>query len=307
MPAFGLGTWKSAPGEVKKAVIEAIRIGYRHLDCAAIYGNENEIGEAITQCIQTGVVHRKELWITSKLWNNAHQSDQVQPALEKTLKDLAVDYLDLYLMHWPVAFKPGVALPEDEEGYLSLREVPLTETWSAMQALKEKGLTKHIGVSNFSSKKLQELIALGGQTPEMNQVELHPYLQQQSLLDFCQKHAIHVTAYSPLGSMDRPESMKKSGEPMPLENETIKSVAAAHEVSPAQILIAWALQRGTSVIPKSTNPKRLLENFDAQTITLSTQEMDQIQLQDKAERIVDGLFFTAESKGYTAASLWDEN
>ena len=307
MPAFGLGTWKSAPGEVKSAVINAIEIGYRHLDCAAIYGNENEVGEGISECISRGLINREDLWVTSKLWNDAHLQDDVQPALVKTLKDLKLDYLDLYLVHWPVAFNPDVASPESEERYLSLAEPPLTETWSAMQAVQEKGLTKHIGVSNFSKKKIEELMEIGGQIPEMNQVELHPYLQQQGLVDFCHQHNIHVTAYSPLGSMDRPESMKKTGEPIPLGNETIKSIATNHGISPAQVLIAWALERGTSVIPKSTNPKRLQENFDAQSIRLTKEEMDQIKEEDKAERIVDGSFFTAESKGYNVSNLWDED
>lgn len=306
MPAFGLGTWKSAPGEVKDAVIDALKIGYRHLDCAAIYGNESEVGEGIEECIQNGILTREELWVTSKLWNDAHQESAAQPALEKTLSDLRLSYLDLYLIHWPVAFKPGVVFPENEAGYLSLADAPITETWGAMQKLQANGLTRHIGVSNFSIKKLKELIAMDGQPPEMNQVELHPYLQQQTLVDFCQEHGIHVTSYSPLGSMDRPEGMKKEGEPVPLENEVIKKIAAAHNASPAQILIAWALQRGTSVIPKSTNPKRLQQNFEAQKIMLTSDEMDLIKGQDKAERIVDGTFFTAESKGYNVANLWDD-
>jgi alcohol dehydrogenase (NADP+) len=177
MPALGLGTWKSAPGDVKKAVIEAIKIGYRHIDCAAIYGNEKEIGEAFTECFEIGIVKREELWVTSKLWNDSHKAEDVRPALEKTLSDLGLDYLDLYLMHWPVAFRKGIVFPENDEGYIPLSEVPIAETWRAMQDVQKIGLTKHIGTSNFSSKKLQHLIDLGGQGPEMNQVELHPYLQ----------------------------------------------------------------------------------------------------------------------------------
>ena len=306
MPAFGLGTWKSAPGEVKKAVIQAIEIGYKHIDCAAIYGNENEVGEGIKDCLDRGIVKRDELWITSKLWNNAHKKEDTKPALEKTLNDLGLEYLDLYLIHWPVAFKPGIGFPQNEEEYLSLEDVTLAETWIAMQELQVSGLTKHIGVSNFSEKKIQALINLGGQKPENNQIELHPYLQQQGLVDYCHQNDIHVTTYSPLGSMDRPDAMKRSDEPVPLENEVIKSIADSHKASPAQILIAWALQRDTSVIPKSTNPKRLEQNFAAQKITLSDDEMELIKNQDKAERIVDGTFFNASSKGYTLETLWDE-
>ena len=181
------------------------------------------------------------------------------------------------------------------------------KVWAQFEECVKLGLTKHIGVSNFSIKKIKELQAIGGQIPEMNQVELHPYLQQQELIDYCHAHDIHVTAYSPLGSMDRPESMKKSDEPIPLENVAIKTIATANDVSPAQVLISWALQRGTSVIPKSTNPKRLQENFEAQKISLTPEDMEEIQRQDKAERIVDGQFFTAESKGYNVSNLWDES
>ena len=306
MPAFGLGTWKSNPGEVKEAVIEAIKIGYRHIDCAAIYGNESEVGEGIQECIEGGIVRRKDLWVTSKLWCNAHLKEDTQPALEKTLSDLKLDFLDLYLVHWPVAFKKEVSFPQSTDGYLSLQEAPLAETWSAMQTLQQQGLTRHIGVSNFSLKKLEDLIAMGGQKPEMNQIELHPYLQQENLVAFCHDNEIHVTAYSPLGSMDRPDSMKKDDEPVPLENEVVKQTARTHNASPAQVLIAWALERDTSVIPKSTNPKRLQENFDAQQLALSKKEMDQLAALDEHERIVDGSFFTAAEKGYTVASLWDE-
>ncbi|MEM1340545.1 MAG: aldo/keto reductase [Bacteroidota bacterium] len=306
MPALGLGTWKSDPGVVKKAIIKAIEIGYRHIDCAAIYGNETEIGEALEECLKKGMVKRADLWITSKLWNDAHKREDVQPALEKTLADLKLDYLDLYLMHWPVAFKNGVSFPENSEGYLSLDEAPLAETWLAMQELQKVGLVKHIGTSNFSIHKLQQLIALGGQKPEMNQVELHPYLQQQGLIDFCHQNNIHITAYSPLGSMDRPEVFKKEGEPIPLQNATIATIATDRGISPAQVLLAWPLHRKISVIPKSTNPKRLKENFEANTIALNDEEMDTIAKLDQHERIIDGSFFVAEEKGYTVKNLWDE-
>ena len=155
MPALGLGTWKSAPGEVKQAIIQALQIGYRHLDCAAIYKNEAEIGEAIAECIEQGIVKREDLWITSKLWNNAHRKEEVEVALSKTLSDLGLDYLDLYLVHWPVAFKNEIEFAQGSDDYLSLSEVPLSETWRAMQELQNKGLAKHIGTSNFSQKKLQ--------------------------------------------------------------------------------------------------------------------------------------------------------
>lgn len=306
MPALGLGTWKSSPGEVKQAVINAIEIGFRHIDCAAIYKNEAEIGEAILECIQNGIVKREELWITSKLWNDAHKAKDVKEGLQSTLKDLGLEYLDLYLMHWPVAFKSGVEFPENSDGYLPLSEVPIEETWKAMQELQKEGHVRHIGTSNFSQKKLQQLIDVGGQKPEMNQVELHPYLQQEELINFCHENDIHVTAYSPLGSMDRPEVFKKEGEPIPLENKTVVAISNTNQVSPAQVLIRWQLQRGISVIPKSTNANRLKENYNTLNLELTDEQMDEISALDQHKRIIDGSFFVAPEKGYTVESLWDE-
>jgi len=306
MPAFGLGTWKSKPGEVKKAVIAAIKAGYRHIDCAPIYGNEKEVGEGIAECLSNGDVERKDLWITSKLWNDSHKPEHVKPALQKTLDDLELEYLDLYLIHWPVAFEHGTTFPEDDSGFIALSDLPVTETWKGMEVVRDEGLTGHIGVSNFSVKKLKQIIDNCETKPQMNQVELHPHLQQQDLVDFCHKHDIHVTSYSPLGSMDRPEQMKKEGEPIPLENEKIKQIAQEHNASPAQVLIAWALERGTSVIPKSTNEKRIKENYDAQNIELSSEEMAAIKELDQGKRIVDGSLFVTQDDKYSLENIWDE-
>ena len=306
MDAIGLGTWKSAPGEVGNAVIEAVKMGYRHIDCAAIYNNEKEIGEALTKIITEGVVKREELWITSKLWNNAHKRQDVVPALKRTLDDLQLDYLDLYLIHWPVAFKPDQMFPDSGEGFLSLNEVPVSETWQGMEECVSHGLAKHIGVSNFSAKKIKSLMDVCQLQPEMNQVELHPFLQQNDLFDYCSKNGIHMTAYSPLGSLDRAPQMKKDNEPSLLENETILKIAENNNCSSAQVLISWAAQRGTSVIPKSVNPVRLKQNLDASQITLSDADMDKIRKLDQHYRIVDGSFWEKEGNDYTVANLWDE-
>lgn len=306
MPIFGLGTWKSEPGQVYAAVKEAITIGYRHLDCAFIYGNEHEIGEGIKACIDDGIVSRDELWVTSKLWNDAHEPEDVAPAIKKTLEDLKLAYLDLYLIHWPVATKKGKLLPEHGEDFISPQDLSSVQTWEAMEKLVHDRLVKHIGVSNYNIPKLQELIDRAAIKPEVNQVELHPYLQQNELVLFCKDHGIHLTAYSPLGSMDRPENLKGENEPILLEDPTITSIADKYNVSPAQVLISWAIHRDTSVIPKSVNLSRLKQNLAAVELELSTQDMEVIAGLDKKRRYVDGSFWAIEGSPHTVSSLWNE-
>ncbi len=305
MPALGLGTWKSDPGEVGAAVREAIRIGYRHFDCAAIYGNEAEIGGALGEAFDAGEVRREELWITSKLWNNAHRRQDVEPALRKTLEDLRLAQLDLYLMHWPIAAKPGVTFPESPDDFLSWDEVPLTETWEAMEACVKKGLVRHIGVSNFCVANLAKLENTSI-PPEMNQVELHPLLQQNDLLGECRKRGIHLTAYSPLGSLDRPPRLVREGDPILLETPEIVRIAQKHGVTAAQVLVAWAIQRGTAVIPKSVNPQRLRENFEAAGLELDPEDLEAIAALDRHFRFVDGAVWTTNGSPYSLADLWGE-
>lgn len=304
LPAIGLGTWKSAPGEVGKAVLEALRCGYRHIDCAAIYGNEKEIGTALRSALDQGLVKREDLWVTSKLWNNAHQKEKVIPALEQTLNDLQLDHLDLYLIHWPVAFKPDILGAEKAEDYLSPDQAPLAATWSMMEKAVQKGLATSIGVSNFSVKKLQDLLGNCQIPPAVNQVELHPYLSQPEMLSFCLKKEIALTAYSPLGSGDRQGNMKKTNEPSLLQNEVITGIANRHESSPAQVLIAWHLHRDCAVIPKSTNPERIRQNLEGSTVTLSKEDMKAIEELDRHYRYVDGTFFEIPGNGYE--NIFDE-
>ncbi|MDR6300403.1 aldo/keto reductase [Mesonia maritima] len=305
MPVIGLGTWKSKPKEVEKAVEHALKNGYRHIDCAAVYGNETEVGNALQNVFKEGKVKREEVWVTSKLWNNAHKKEDVIPALKNTLNDLKLDYLDLYLMHWPVAFRPGLeGFPEKDEDFLSLEEVPLIETWNAMLEAKKQGLVKHVGVSNFSINKLKSLSKETSQIPEMNQVELHPYLHQDELLKYCKENNIHLTAYSPLGSGDRSDDMKAENEPSLLENDTIKEIAEKHNASAGQILITWAVQRGTAVIPKSTNEKRIVENLESAEVSLDKEDLEKIKKLDKHFRYVTGEFFVTEGNSYS--NIYDE-
>lgn len=306
MPIVGLGTWKSAPNDVYRAVKTSIRAGYRHIDCAPIYDNEPEIGRALTESFQEGLVEREQMFIVSKLWNNAHEPDEVQPAVEKTLADLNLDYLDLYLIHWPVALVKSVSLPGSAKDLRSLESVPLSETWSAMEALKAKGRCRHIGVSNFSIAKLQGLVDHARLRPEMNQIELHPYLQQTAMLDYCRSKRIHLTAYSPLGSFDRPASIKAKDEPILLDDPTIGAIAERRGATPAQVLISWAIRRGTAVIPKTVTPARMSENLAAVSVSLTETDLQAIQGLDRHRRYVDGSFWTMPGSPYTLANLWDE-
>ena len=306
MPPLGLGTWKAAGGEVGHALEQALRMGYRHIDCAAIYGNEAEIGEALRKCFAEGVLQREELWVTSKLWNDCHAKEHVEVGLRRTLEDLGLDYLDLYLIHWPVAQPHGVIVPEGAGDLISLEECPIAETWSGMEAAVDAGLCRFIGVSNFSVKKLEQLLEVARIRPGANQVESHPYLQQRELVDFCRERDIAVTAYSPLGSSDRPERMKASDEPVLLQDETIAEIARRTDATPAQVLIAWALQRGTATIPKSVHPGRMRENLEAARIRLSEQDMEQIARLERGRRYVTGSFWVHEGGPYTLANLWDE-
>ena len=304
MPALGLGTWKADPGVVGDAVREAIRIGYRHFDCAPIYGNEREIGAALAGAIADGDVRRDELWITSKLWNDCHGKANVRPALERTLGDLGLDYLDLYLVHWPLPQRPGVAFPAGPADYLPADADALADTWAGMESTVDQGLARCIGLSNFNIPRVQAVLDRAQVRPAVLQVELHPYLAQRQLVDWCHDQCTLPTAYCPLGSIDRPDRLRQPDEPVLLEDPVIAGIARQHAASPAQVLIAWAIRRGTSVIPKSSNPARLAENFAAASLALDGEDMQAIDALDRGFRYIDGRFWCLEGSAHTLESLW---
>ncbi len=304
MPALGLGTWKSDPGVVGAAVSNAIATGYRHFDCAPIYGNEAEIGAALGGALDTGAVRRDQLWITSKLWNSEHGRGRVLPALERTLRDLRLDYLDLYLVHWPVPIRPGLPFPEGPDDFVSLEDQPLADTWAGMEDAVDAGLVRAIGVSNFSAARLAELAAGARIPPAVNQVELHPYLAQEALLATARDLGVTLTAYSPLGSMDRPARLKKADEPILLEDPAVAAIAAAHDASPGQVLIAWALARNTAVIPKTSRTERLAENLAAAGLQLTPSDLASLNALDRGYRYVDGSFWCIEGSPHTLENLW---
>ncbi len=305
MPALGLGTWKSDADAVYRAVRSAIEVGYRHVDCAAIYQNEEEVGRAISDALRAGATKREELWITSKLWNDSHAPEHVQPALETSLRKLQLDYLDLYLIHWPVALRKGVALPSGPDDFIPLSKIPLESTWGAMLEASELDLAREVGVSNFSKGMIEKVSDATGQRPAVNQIELHPYLQQDALLAACKELGVAVTAYSPLGSPDSAAMMGRRDDLLLTEHPAIHQIAEAHEATPGQVLIAWALARGTSVIPKSVNPGRIAENWAARELELTAADMTAIAALDRHHRMVDGSFwFLGET--YSPNTLWDE-
>jgi D-xylose reductase len=297
MPAIGLGLWKVAPADAARTVFEAATIGYRHFDCACDYGNETEVGLGLRDALQAGVCRRDELWVTSKLWNTYHAAEHVRPAAERSLRDLQLDYLDLYLIHFPIALRyvpfevrypPGWFFePSSSQPRAELVRVPIYETWQAMEQLVEAGLVRNIGVSNFNSSLLRDLLSYATIPPAVLQVELHPYLTQHKLVRFCREEGIAVTAFSPLGAPSYLElGMARSGESA-MDETVVKQAATRHGTTAAQVLLRWALQRGTAVVPKTTRAQRLRENLDVFEFELSTTEMAAISGLNRNRRFND--------------------
>jgi D-xylose reductase len=297
LPAVGFGLWKVEREKAASTVEAAAAAGYRHFDCACDYGNEAEVGVGLQTLINKGVCRREDLWITSKLWNTYHAAEHVRSALKRTLRDLQLDYLDLYLIHFPIAQKfipfetrypPGWFYdPDAKQPQMELERVPIKETWLEMERLKRAGLVKHIGVCNFGTALLQDLLNWAAIPPTVLQVEMHPYLSQPKLLRFCQEREIAVTAFSPLGAASYFSiGMADEGESV-LEQAAVRQIAEHHGRSPAQAVLRWGIQRGTAVIPKTSRLERLRENLSVFDFCLSADEMSAIDALNRNRRFND--------------------
>ncbi|XP_069314935.1 aldo-keto reductase family 1 member C15-like isoform X2 [Eulemur rufifrons] len=281
MPVLGLGTY--APEDIPKrkageATKVAIEVGYRHIDAAYIYQNENEVGEAIREKIADGTVKREDIFYTTKLWATLFRPEWVKPALERSLKKLQLDYVDLFLIHIPCALKPGEELlPQDASGKVIFDTVDIRDTWEALEKCKDLGLAKSIGVSNFNHKQLEMILNKPGlkYKPTCNQVECHVYLNQSKLLEFCKSKDIVLVAYSALGSHRDPKWVD-SNSPHLLEEPVLKAIAKNHHRSPGQVALRYLLQRGIVVLAKSFNEKRIKENFQVLEFELTPEDMKAI-------------------------------
>ena len=304
LPAVGAGMWKVDKPAVSEVVQQAIRSGYRHLDCACDYGNEKEVGDGIGAALKSGACRREDLWVTSKLWNNFHRREHVRPAVERSLRDLGLDYLDLYLVHFPIAleyvspevrYPPGwLADPAAPEKGMQAIQVSNAETWQGMEDLVQAGLVRNIGVCNFNCALLRDLLTYARIRPAVLQIELHPFLTQEKLLRFCRQQEIVVTGFSPLGALSYFSLGMATEDESVLQQSIVTEAARRHNKTPAQIVLRWGVQRGTAVIPKTSQPNRLVENLAIFDFALSDAEMRAISALDRNRRFNDpGVFCEA--------------
>ena len=280
MPALGFGTLIPDPAEMIIAVKYALAAGFRHFDCAERYRNENEVGIALQAGIEAGGISREDVFITTKLWNTNHRPERVEPAFTKSLERLRIDYLDLYLIHTPFAFQPGEEQdPRDANGDVIYdKEITLLDTWKAMEELVDSGKCKNIGLADVTLEKLSLIYESARIKPAVVQVEAHPYLPENELLEFCKEKGIVLLAFAPLGHGIKPG---------PLEDPAVLSVAARIGKTPAQVLLAWAIQRGTAVLTTARTVARIKENFDVSPLPEEAfKEIDSIQTRQRFNTVV---------------------
>lgn len=307
LPSVGLGLWKISPETTASVVEKAIEVGYRHLDAACDYGNEPQVGEGIHRALGRGLCRRDELWVTSKLWNTYHRPEHVRPAIERTLRDLGLDYLDLYLVHFPIALRfvpfdlrypPGWFFdPAADKPRMEIDSVPIRETWEAMEEIYRAGLCKQIGISNFGVSLIRDLLSYASVRPTVLQVESHPYLVQEKLLRYCQQEKIAYTAFSPLGAGSYVELGMATSTDSALKEQIIVELAEQYSKTTAQIALRWAVQRGTAVVPKTSRLERLAENLNIYDFALTSEEMDRISGLDRHQRFNDPGVFCEKAFG----------
>ena len=309
IPVIGLGTFGSdriAGEQIAAAVVGAASVGYRHFDCAAVYGNEQLIGDSLRNIVEGGVP-REELWITSKLWNDKHAEEDVIPAFEKSLQDLRLDYLDLYLIHWPFPnyHAPGCDVTSRSPDAKPYIHENFMKTWCKLEELLAMGLVRHIGTSNMTIPKLRLLLRDARTKPACNEMELHPHFQQPELLQFVLENGIVPIGFSPVGSPARPDRDRTVSDTVDIEDPVIVKIAERLNVHPAVICIKWAVQRGQIPIPFSINRRNYLSNLRAVTTDpLTEQEMDAIARIDRNCRLIKGdVFLWKENQ--TWEDLWD--
>ncbi len=311
IPAVGLGTYGSdrfSAEQIAEAVKGAIAVGYRHIDCAAVYGNEHLIGESLQAAIQAGV-KREELWITSKVWNDMHGDGDVLISCAKSLKDLQLDYLDLFLVHWPFPnyHAPGVSVDSRDPHARPYIHEEYMKVWRQMERLVELGLVKHIGTSNMTIPKLKLVLRDAKIKPACNEMELHPHFQQPELFKFVVDNGIVPIGFCPIGSPKRPDRDKTEADTVDIEDPVIVRIAQRHQVHPAVICVKWAVQRGQVPIPFSIHRDEYLSNLMCSVIDpLTDEEMEEIATIDQNCRLIKGQVFLWESaKGWE--DLWDLN
>ncbi|MCJ1273112.1 NAD(P)H-dependent D-xylose reductase (XR) [Puttea exsequens] len=295
MPIVGFGLWKVNNDTCADTVYNAIKSGYRLFDGACDYGNEVECGQGVARAIKEGLVKREDLFLVSKLWNSFHDEDKVEPVCKKQLSDWNIDYFDLYIVHFPISLKyvdPSVRYPPGFT-YDGKNVVPgnatIQETWQAMEKLVGKGLAKSIGISNMNSQLIMDILRYAKISPATLQIEHHPYLTQEGLVQYAESKGITITAYSSFGPQSFLELDMKSAKDTPLlfDNSTVKKIAEKHSKTPAQVLLRWATQRNIAVIPKSNNPGRLAQNLDVTGWSLDKSDLDSISGLDKNLRFND--------------------